>query len=486
MTAANVGTTIFDATMPGARGVIPPAANVPAVSPDWRLPEKHRRTAPLHLPEVAEPEVVRHYVRLSTKNHHIDKDTYPLGSCTMKYNPKVNERAASMPGFARLHPEAPDEDCQGALRLMYELAADLAEITGMDEVRLQPSAGAQGEMVGLLIARAYHRAKGQDRRKVIIPDSSHGTNPASVTLAGFEPVAIKSNSRGLVDPSELAAVLDESVACIMLTNPNTLGLFELEILKITAMVHEVGGLVYNDGANTNALLGIARAGDMGFDVLHLNLHKTFSTPHGGGGPGSAAVGVKKDLIPYLPGTGIERIESDGMVHFVRRSPGSQSIGSVHPFAGNFGVLVRAYTYIRSLGANGLRRVAEDAVLNANYLASRIKNDYEIPYKDRCMHEFVASAVRQKKQGVRAGQIAKRLLDFGVHPPTVYFPLIVPEALMIEPTETESQARIDAYADALIAIAREVESNPDMVNSAPHTAPIRKVDEARAARELDVG
>ncbi|MBD3298729.1 MAG: aminotransferase class V-fold PLP-dependent enzyme [candidate division Zixibacteria bacterium] len=486
MAAANKGTTIFDATTPGAKGVMAPDPGVPEPQDNWRLPDAYRRSVPADLPEVAEPEVVRHYVRLSTRNHHIDKDTYPLGSCTMKYNPKINERTAAMAGFSRLHPETPDDHCQGALRLMWELGRDLAVITGMDEVRLQPSAGAQGEMVGLLIALAYHRSRGEDRRKVIIPDSSHGTNPASVTLAGFDPVAVKSNEKGLVDPSELAAVLDDNVACIMLTNPNTLGLFEQDILKITEMVHAKGGIVYNDGANTNALLGIARAGDMGFDVLHLNLHKTFSTPHGGGGPGAAAVGVTKELIPFLPGSGIEREENNGDMRFSRKSPGSQSIGSVHPFAGNFGVLVRAYTYIRLLGAEGLRQVAEDAVLNANYLMSRIKDVYDIPYGHRCMHEFVASAVRQKKQGVRAGQIAKRLLDFGVHPPTVYFPLIVPEALMIEPTETESMARVDAYAEALLQIAREIESDPDMVNTAPHNAPIRKVDEARAARDLDVG
>ena len=478
--------TIFDHSRPGTRGVYPPAPDVPEAAATWQLPKSLRRVTPPDLPEVAEPEVVRHYVSLSTMNHHIDKNTYPLGSCTMKYNPKINERAVSMPGFARLHPETPDADCQGALRLMWELARDLGEITGMDDVRLQPSAGAQGEMVGLLITRAYHRQRGEDRRKVIIPDSSHGTNPASVTLAGFEPLAIKSNAQGLVDPSELASVLDDSVACIMLTNPNTLGLFEHDIARITEMVHAKGGLVYNDGANTNALLGIARAGDMGFDILHLNLHKTFSTPHGGGGPGAAAVGVKRDLIPFQPGVGIERIEENGAVHFARRSPGPNSIGSVHPFAGNFGVLVRAFTYIRSLGADGLKRVAQDAVLNANYLASKIKHAYDIPYTGTCMHEFVASATRQKKQGVRAGQIAKRLLDFGVHPPTVYFPLIVPEALMIEPTETESLSRLDRYAEILLQIAKEVETDPDYVNAAPHNAPIRKVDEARAARDLDVG
>lgn len=483
--APKQGTTIFELSTPGTAGVMPPNSGV-SVPDEWRLPDSALRSTAPDWPEVSEPEVVRHYVRLSSLNHHIDKDTYPLGSCTMKYNPKVNERTASMPGFARLHPETPDSECQGALRLMWELSAALAEITGMDEVRLQASAGAQGEMVGLLIARAWHRHRGEERRHVIIPDSSHGTNPASVTLCGFEPIAIKSNERGLVDPSALEAVLDDTVACIMLTNPNTLGLFEREILRITEMVHAKGGLVYNDGANTNALLGLARAGDMGFDVLHLNLHKTFSTPHGGGGPGAAAVGVKEALRPFLPGASIVREDRDGAELFSRRTPGPLSIGSVHPFAGNFAVLVRAYTYIRSLGGPGLRRVAEDAILNANYLRARIKDAYDIPHEGPCMHEFVASATRQKKQGVRAGQIAKRLLDFGVHSPTVYFPLIVPEALMIEPTETESRERLDAYADILLQIAHEAETDPAFVNSAPHNTVVRKIDEARAARDLDVG
>jgi glycine dehydrogenase subunit 2 len=477
--------SIFELSRDGTRGVEPPQSGVPEVSAEWQVPTDYLRHAAPELPSVAEPEVVRHYLRLSSLNHHVDKDTYPLGSCTMKYNPKVNERAAALPGFARLHPETPDADCQGALRLMWELARDLGEITGMDEVSLQPSAGAQGEMVGLMVARACFAERREDRRKVLIPDSAHGTNPASVTLAGYEPVPVKSNAAGLVDPGALADVLDDSVACIMLTNPNTLGLFEKEIVRIAEMVHAKGGLLYNDGANTNALLGLARAGDMGFDILHLNLHKTFSTPHGGGGPGAAAVGVKAGLRSYLPGATIERTETDKGVVFARRSPGPSSIGSVHPFFGNFGVLVRAYTYIRLLGVGGLKRVAEDAIINANYLRSRIKDAYQIPHPGPCMHEFVASAVKQKAKGVRAGAIGKRLLDFGIHAPTVYFPLIVPEALMIEPTETESKARLDAYADALLQIAREVETEPELVNSAPHDTPIGKVDEARAARELDV-
>lgn len=482
--APPIGTTIFELSRPGTKGTVAPDAGVPEASAHWQIPDEYKREGALGLPEVAEPEVIRHYLRLSTLNHHVDRDTYPLGSCTMKYNPKINERAASLPGFARLHPGTPDADCQGALRLMWELARDLAEITGMDHVGLQPSAGAQGEMVGLLIAKAYFRERREDRRKIVIPDSSHGTNPASVALAGFEAMPIKSNAQGLVDPEALASVLDESVACIMLTNPNTLGLFEREIARITAMVHAKGGLAYNDGANTNALLGLSRAGDMGFDVLHLNLHKTFSTPHGGGGPGAAAIGVKSHLHPFMPGTEVIRTEGDDGPAFSRRPPGPLSIGSVHPFAGNFGVLVRAYTYIRLLGAAGLRRVAEDAILNANYLRKRIEGAYDIPHPGPCMHEFVASASRQKAKGVRAGQIAKRLLDFGVHSPTVYFPLIVPEALMIEPTETESKERIDAYAEVLLQIAREVETDPELVMSSPHNTPIGKVDEARAARELD--
>jgi len=480
------GGTIFDISVENTIGVTCPASQVPAAGPTWVLPDALRRQSPPDWPEVAEIEVVRHYTRLSVLNHHIDKSTYPLGSCTMKYNPKINERATAQPGFARVHPETPDADCQGALQLIWELARDLAIITGMDEVRLQPSAGAQGEMVGLLMARAYHRRKGEDRRRVVIPDSSHGTNPASVTLSGFEAVSIKSNAQGLVDPEALAHVLDESVACIMLTNPNTLGLFEREIVRIAAMARAKGVLLYNDGANTNALMGLARAGDMGFDVLHLNLHKTFSTPHGGGGPGAAAVGAKRHLVPFLPGPAIIKTAEDGGALFARVAPGPESIGSVHPFFGNFGVLVRAYTYIRSLGAAGLKQVSQDAILAANYLRARVKDAYDIPHPGPCMHEFVASASRQKKSGVRAGAIAKRLLDFGVHAPTVYFPLIVPEALMIEPTETESKERLDAYADILLQIAREVEQDPEHVNSAPHDTPMLRIDEARAARDLDCG
>ncbi len=481
-----IAQTIFDQSIPGCESVAVPKSDVPETSASWKIPNGLLRATPPDWPEVSEIEVVRHYTRLSTLNHHIDKNTYPLGSCTMKYNPKVNERACSKPGFARLHPETPDEDCQGALQIMWELARDLSVITGMDEVRLQASAGAQGEMVGLLMARAYHMRRGENRLRVIIPDSSHGTNPASVTLCGFEAVTIKSNDHGLVDPAVLASVMDETVACIMLTNPNTLGLFEREIVKIAKIVHDKGGLLYNDGANTNALLGLTRAGDMGFDILHLNLHKTFSTPHGGGGPAAGAVGAKKHLAPFLPGPRVVKKSRDGEDAFVRETPGPESIGSVHPFIGNFAVLVRAFTYIRAQGAEGLAQVSKDAILAANYLRARLKDAYEIPHEGPCMHEFVASANRQKKNGVRAGAIGKRLLDFGLHAPTVYFPLIVPEALMIEPTETESKARLDFLADAFLQIAKEVEEKPDFVNHAPHDTPYLRIDEAKAARDLDCG
>jgi glycine dehydrogenase subunit 2 len=491
-----IAQTIFEQSIPGCEPVAVPKSDVPETSSAWKIPAGSFRATPPDWPEVSEIEVVRHYTRLSTLNHHIDKNTYPLGSCTMKYNPKVNERACSKPGFARLHPETSDEDCQGALQVMWELARDLAVITGMDEVRLQASAGAQGEMVGLLMARAYHLRNGENRHRVIIPDSSHGTNPATVALCGFEPVTIKSNEQGMVDPAVLAEVMNDDVACIMLTNPNTLGLFERDIVKIAKIVHDKGGLLYNDGANTNALLGISRAGDMGFDMLHLNLHKTFSTPHGGGGPAAGAVGAKKHLAAFLPGPRVVKKTMEGKRTrepaldrghvYVRETPGPESIGSVHPFIGNFAVLVRAFSYIRAQGAEGLAQVSRDAILAANYLRTRLKDAYDIPHAGPCMHEFVASATRQKKNGVRAGAIGKRLLDFGLHAPTVYFPLIVPEALMIEPTETESKARLDFLADAFLQIAKEADEKPDFVNHAPYDTPYLRIDEAKAARDLDCG
>ena len=482
---AEIEKNVFELSKPGRVGQMPPAAGVPEKPLSELIPPEFLRVKPAALPEIAEPQLVRHYTQLSTYNHHVDKAMYPLGSCTMKYNPKINDRVAALLGFALLHPELPEKHCQGALRLMYELARDLAEIAGMDEVSLQPVAGAQGEMVGLLIIRAFHRKKDQRRKKIIIPDSSHGTNPASVALTGFESLPLKSGADGLVDPAALEQVLDDNTAGLMLTNPNTLGLFEKEIEKITAMVHEAGGLVYMDGANLNAMLGLVRPGDMGFDIVHFNLHKTFSTPHGGGGPGAGAIGVTTELAKFLPTPRIIRENRAGENFYCRADVGKFSIGRVHAFDGNFAIMVRAYAYIRSLGAEGLKQVAENAILNANYLASRLIDHYDLPYPLPCQHEFVLSANRQKKLGVRAGEIGKRLLDFGVHAPTVYFPLIVPEALMIEPTETESKESLDRFAEALIQIAEEAKTDPDLVNTAPHNTPIGRLDEARAAKDLDL-
>ncbi len=474
--------TIFDLSSPGRKGVPLPKTDVP--EPEG-LPQKFQRQSNLEWPEAAEIDVMRHFVRLSVLNHHIEKGIYPLGSCTMKYNPKVNEAAARLPGFAELHPEAPEKDAQGALQLMYELSCLLAEIGGMDAVTLQPSAGAQGELVGLLLMRAYHlERKDKKRNQIIIPDSAHGTNPASVAIAGWETVQVASGADGRVSIEELKKVLSDRTAGMMLTNPNTLGLFEKEILEISRLVHEAGGLMYMDGANLNALLGIVKPGDLGFDIVHSNLHKTFSTPHGGGGPGAGAVGVKKILEPYLPNPRVEKSEKNGKVSY-RFAESKKSIGKVHSAFGNFGVLVRAYTYIRTLGTEGLREVSENAIINANYLFARVKDYYEVPYPDYCQHEFVLSGNRQKALGVRTMDIAKRLLDFGVHAPTAYFPLIVPEALMIEPTETESRESLDFLADAFIQIAKEAETEPDKVRRAPHTTPVGRLDEVKAAKDLDI-
>lgn len=468
---------IFELSQPGRVAYSLPELDVPEVDP---IPNKYLREKPAELPEVSEVDLMRHYTELSRRNHGVDNGFYPLGSCTMKYNPKVHEDVARLSGFAKIHPYQPEETVQGALELLYELQGYLAEITGMDEVTLQPAAGAQGEWTGLMMIRAYHESKGEGQRnKVIVPDSAHGTNPASATVAGFETITIPSNDKGLVDVEELKKVLGNDTAALMLTNPNTLGLFEEEIQTIADLVHEAGGLLYYDGANANAILGIARPGDMGFDVVHLNLHKTFTTPHGGGGPGAGPVGVKKELIPFLP-TPIVRKSEDGRFYLDSDCP--QSIGRVKGFFGNFGILVRAYAYIRTMGPDGLRQVSENAVLNANYLMRRLEPYYDLPYKQHCKHEFVLSGKRQKKLGVRTLDIAKRLLDFGFHPPTIYFPLIVDECMMIEPTETESKETLDQFIDVMIQIAKEVEENPEIVQEAPHTTVIKRLDEVRAARK----
>jgi glycine dehydrogenase subunit 2 len=470
--------TIKDLSRPGRRAFNLPALDVPEAD----LPREQLRAERPGLPEVAERDIVSHYTRLSQENYGVDTGVYPLGSCSMKYNPKIAETVAAFPGFSRLHPLQPASTTQGALELLWRLERALCEITGMSRATLQPPAGACGELTGLLIMRAYHDKQGRRRAKVAIPDSSHGTNPASVRLAGFETIHIPSDARGLVDVSALEKLVDEDVAGLMLTNPNTLGLFEEEIEKITSVIHNVGGLVYYDGANLNAILGRCRPGDMGFDVVHINTHKTFATPHGGGGPGAGPVGVAEELVPYLPSPLVERAD-DGTFRLDHDRP--ESIGRMHGFYGNFAVLVRAYAYVFLHGRDGLLEVAERAVLNANYLAALVKDDFPLAYPDgRPMHEFVSTAKPLRDEtGVRAMDVAKRVIDLGFHPSTVYFPLVVEEAMMVEPTETESKDTLDAFAAAMRQAAEEARTNPDVLHEAPVTTPVRRLDEARAARHL---
>jgi len=470
---------IFERSSPGRIACSLPESDVPVRPAEELLPQPLLRQEPPALPEVSEPDLIRHYMALSRMNHGVDNGFYPLGSCTMKYNPKTNEEVARLAGFSKIHPYQPEETVQGALQLMYELQEALAAITGMDAVSLQPAAGAQGEWTGLMMIRAYLESRGESRRnKILIPDTAHGTNPASATVAGFETKTVRSNERGLVDLEALRAALGPDTAALMLTNPNTLGLFEEEIVEIAHLVHEAGGLLYYDGANANAILGITRPGDMGFDVVHLNLHKTFSTPHGGGGPGAGPVGVKKDLAPFLP---YPVIRKEGE-RYLLDADRPQSIGKVKAFYGNFGILVRAYAYIRTMGPEGLRRVSEDAVLHANYLMRRLEPYFDLPYPQPCKHEFVLSGRRKKKQGVKTLDMAKRMLDFGIHPPTIYFPLIVEEGMMIEPTETESKETLDRFVEVMIQIAREAEEHPELLREAPHTTPVKRLDEVRAARQ----
>jgi glycine dehydrogenase subunit 2 len=471
---------IFELSRPDRRAWSLPGAGTEAAE---LIPERYRRRAPPRLPEVSERDLVRHYTRLSQRNWAIDVGAYPLGSCTMKYNPKVAEDAAAMPGFARLHPFAPDEYVQGALELLGRLEQALCAATGMARLTFQPAAGAQGELTGLLIMRAFHRSQGAVRRRVIIPDSAHGTNPASVTLAGYQTQEVRSDDRGLVDLGALAAALDDDVAGLMLTNPNTLGLFERDIVEIARLVHEAGGLLYYDGANFNSIVGVVRPGDMGFDIVHLNLHKTFATPHGGGGPGSGPLAVSERLERFLPAPVLTR--DVGADRWTWDHDRPDSIGRIHSFYGNFGINVRAYSYLRANGPEGLRRIAERAVLNANYLRALVADAFPTAFAGTCMHEFVATAKALKKKGVRAHDVAKRLIDLGYHPPTVYFPLIVDEALMVEPTETESRETIDGLAAALNQIAAEAETDPAVLSEAPRTTPVRRPDEARAARHLRV-
>jgi glycine dehydrogenase subunit 2 len=470
---------IFEVSTPGRIGYSLPEFDVPEVDLQDLLPREYIRDEEPELPEVSELDIMRHYTALSRRNHGLDSGFYPLGSCTMKYNPKINENVARFNGFAHLHPLQDESSVQGALGLMYDLQEHLMEITGMDAVTLQPAAGAHGEWTGLMLIRAYHEANGDTgRTKVIVPDSAHGTNPASAVVAGFEAVTVKSNEQGLVDLDDLRKVVGEDTAALMLTNPNTLGLFEEHILEMADIVHSAGGKLYYDGANLNAVMSKARPGDMGFDVVHLNLHKTFTGPHGGGGPGSGPVGVKADIIPFLPKPVVTKSGEQYVLDYDR----PQSIGRVKPYYGNFGINVRAYTYIRSMGPDGLKAVTEYAVLNANYMMRRLAPYYDLPFDRHCKHEFVLSGKRQKKLGVRTLDIAKRLLDFGYHPPTIYFPLNVEECIMIEPTETESKETLDHFIDAMIQIAKEAEENPEIVQEAPHSTVIGRLDETQAARK----
>ncbi len=478
---------IFERSVPGRRSYRLPPPDVSARTVQDLIPEEHLRHEPPPLPEVDELGVVRHFTRLSQRNFSVDTQFYPLGSCTMKYNPKLNDRIASWSRFAHMHPLQPESTVQGLLRLLYELEQSLCQITGMFAFTLQPAAGAQGELTGLKIIRAYHaprprpRSGGQTRTTILIPDSAHGTNPASAALSGFRVVELRSGPNGMVDLGELKQNLSDHVAALMITNPNTLGLFEKEIHAITTLCHEHGALVYMDGANMNALLGIVRPGDMGIDLLQLNLHKTFSTPHGGGGPGAGPVGVSRRLADFLP---VPRVKKTG-TRFAWDERAKHTIGRVHGFYGNVGVLVRAYVYIRTLGKEGLERVSRMAILNANYLKARLSETFEVPFDDHCLHEFVASLKNLKSFGVDARDVAKRLLDYDFYAPTIYFPLLVEEAFMVEPTETESKETLDAFADALIRIVEEAKTSPELVKRAPQSTAVNRVDEVRAARELDL-
>ncbi len=528
----NTEPLIFEKSSPGRRCFVFPACDVPEKPIANFLPQNLLRKQETKLLEVSEIDVVRHFTRLSQLNFCVDTNFYPLGSCTMKYNPKINEDVSRLEGFTKLHPYQPIEQCQGILKLLYDLEQILVDISGMSAFTLQPAAGAHGELTGMLIIRAYLEKKGETRHKIIIPDSAHGTNPASAALCGYEVESIQSNAGGLVDREKLKASFTRDTAALMITNPNTLGLFEKDILEICKIAHDAGGLVYCDGANMNALLGIARPGDMGVDILHLNLHKTFSTPHGGGGPGAGPIGVTEALKPFLPVPRIELVnenypdtclknetamryritekdenlplrqgkreqsnspplmgggggEGERRVFtekYILNSDYPDSIGRVRAFYGHVGMMIRAYTYLLSLGKEGLCKVGEHAVLNANYLRHKLKKYYDIPYGKTCMHEFVISAKKQRQKGVSALDIAKKLLDYGFHAPTIYFPLIVEEALMIEPTETESRETLDAFTAAMIRIAEDIDRQPELIHNTPQTTPIGRPDEVKAARE----
>jgi glycine dehydrogenase subunit 2 len=488
--AADDELTIYERSKPGRRAFVAPALDVPQRPPHQLLSPELRRAEPPKLPEVAEPEIVRHYNRLSKRNFDLDTGFYPLGSCTMKHNPRLHERIAALPGHAKLHPFQDPRQAQGALELMWRLQEALAEIAGLPHVSLHPSAGSHGELTGVLLTRAFHEDRGEHRTRVLTPDNAHGTNPATVTMAGYEVVKIGTDAQGNIDLDDLRANVSDDVACLMLTNPSTVGLFELGIEEIAAIVHDAGATLYYDGANLNAIMGICRPGDMGFDIVHFNLHKSFTQPHGGGGPGAGPIAVSDRIEPYLPRPQVVRREAgsngpDAYYDLDFERP--KSIGRLRGFQGNYGVFVRSYAYIRSLGATGLREVSEVAVLNANYLLARLRAEGVLEYLPAayervCMHEFVLSGAPMRRQlGIRTLDLAKRLLDHGVHPPTVYFPLIVDEALLIEPTETETKETLDRFAEIVADILREAREDPEVARGAPYTTPVRRLDEAAAAR-----
>jgi glycine dehydrogenase subunit 2 len=488
--AADDELTIFERSKPGRRAFAPPPLDVPERPLDELLPRALRRAHPPRLPEVSEPEIVRHFNRLSKRNFDLDTGFYPLGSCTMKHNPKLHERVAALPGHAKLHPLQDPSRAQGALELMWRLQGALAEIAGLPHVSLQPSAGSHGELTGVLLTRAFHEDRGERRTKVLAPDTAHGTNPATVTMAGYEVVTVGSDEHGNVDLDDLRAKATEDVACLMLTNPSTLGLFETGIEEIAKIMHGVGATLYYDGANLNAVMGICRPGDMGFDIVHFNLHKSFTQPHGGGGPGAGPIAVSDRIEPYLPRPQVvrrERADNGSEAYYDLDYDRPKSIGRLRGFQGNYGVFVRSYAYIRSLGAAGLREVSEVAVLNANYLLARLRREGVLEYlpaahERLCMHEFVLSGSPMKRElQIKTLDLAKRLLDHGVHPPTVYFPLIVDEALLIEPTETETKETLDQFASLVAEILREAREDPEVARNAPYTTPVRRLDEAAAAR-----
>ena len=473
--------TLWDLSVPGRSGIRLPKSDVPVQA----LPDASLLRNELPLPELSELAVVRHFTQLSQKNFSVDTNFYPLGSCTMKYNPKINDVVASAPGFSAIHPFQPEETVQGALELMYNLQGILQEITGMPASTLAPLAGAQGELSGVLMIRAYHEHNGDSERKVmLIPDSAHGTNPSSASMAGFDVITVPSDEQGNMDLKALEAVANDKLAGLMITLPSTLGLFDPGVAEICDIVHKAGGLVYGDGANMNAIMGRVKLNDLGFDVVHLNLHKTTSTPHGGGGPGAGPICVGEILAQYMPSPVVERLGATGQETYKLVTP-PDTIGALSAGHGNFGVLVRSYAYLRALGADGIRQASGDAVLNANYLMKRLKHVYYLPYDRTCMHEVVFSGKWQRDEGVKVLDISKRLIDYGVHPPTMYFPLIVEEALMIEPTETESKETLDAFVDVMIAIAGESTNSPEVIVEAPHNTPVGRLDEARASRQPDV-